>query len=51
MIAALRKKGVLLANGYGKLKGTTFRIGHMGQCQQADLQEVLGWIDEHLESR
>ncbi|MGI8402534.1 MAG: pyridoxal-phosphate-dependent aminotransferase family protein [Gemmatimonadaceae bacterium] len=28
--AAVAKRGIVVGNGYGKLKGSTFRIGHMG---------------------
>ena len=31
-------KGIRLANGYGQLKGKTFRIAHMGEIQLADLE-------------
>jgi predicted phosphoserine aminotransferase len=52
-ISALNKfmaaKDVRLANGYGDLKGKTFRIAHMGEIQMADLELLLGLIDEFLE--
>jgi aspartate aminotransferase-like enzyme len=44
----LAKHGVVIANGYGKLKNETFRIAHMGEIQPAELEELLGWIDEIL---
>ena len=51
--AALNKfmapRGIRLANGYGQLKGKTFRIAHMGDMQPADLREFLRVIDELLE--
>lgn len=51
-ISALNKflaaKGVVISNGYGKLKGETFRIAHMGDCTMGELKEVLGYIDEFL---
>ncbi len=37
-----------LANGYGPLKNKTFRIGHMGETQPADIEELLNYIDEFL---
>ncbi len=44
---ALRERhGAVLANGYGKLKDQTFRIGHMGDLTLADITELLGWLDE-----
>jgi predicted phosphoserine aminotransferase len=49
-VSALNKfmasKGIRLANGYGQLKGKTFRIAHMGEIQMADLEALLGSIDE-----
>ena len=45
---ALQERGSVLSNGYGKLKGQTFRIAHMGDCTMNDLNELLGWIDEIL---
>jgi aspartate aminotransferase-like enzyme len=51
-IGALNKhlatKGVVISNGYGKIKDKTFRIAHMGDCTPAELKEVLGYIDEFL---
>ncbi len=48
--AALNKfmapRGIRLANGYGQLKGKTFRIAHMGEIQMKDLEDLLAAIDE-----
>jgi aspartate aminotransferase-like enzyme len=41
---------VRLANGYGALKGKTFRIAHMGEIQMADLEQLLGLMDAFLAS-
>lgn len=35
-----------IANGYGHLKDHTFRIGHMGETQPDELDELLARIDE-----
>jgi aspartate aminotransferase-like enzyme len=43
-----KKHNTLFGNGYGKLKDKTFRIAHMGDINQADLKELLGWIDEEI---
>ena len=49
-VSALNKymapKGIRLANGYGPLKGKTFRIAHMGEIQMKDLEALLSSIDE-----
>jgi aspartate aminotransferase-like enzyme len=44
----LAGRGVVIGNGYGKLKNVTFRIAHMGEIRRADIDELLGWIDEIL---
>jgi predicted phosphoserine aminotransferase len=46
--AHLAGYGMAIANGYGPLKGKTFRIGHMGEIQPADLEALFGHIDEFL---
>jgi len=43
---ALAEKGLVIANGYGKLANLTFRIGHMGDHTMDDLKELLAAIDE-----
>ncbi len=40
-LGAVRKKGFVVSNGYGKLKGATFRIGHMGDHSPETLQRLL----------
>ncbi len=42
----LAKRGYELSNGYGPLKGKTFRIGHMGDHTEAGLEELLAAADE-----
>ena len=48
LAAALRERGYTVATGYGKLKEETFRIGHMGDHTLAELEELLGVIEEVL---
>ncbi len=43
-------KGFSMDKGYGKIKGKTFRIAHMGDMQPAILEEVLSGLDEFLET-
>lgn len=38
-----------LANGYGPIKDKTFRIGHMGETQIDDLEQLLAHIDDFLQ--
>lgn len=41
-------KGFSMDKGYGKIKGKTFRIAHMGDMQPAELEEILAGLDEFL---
>jgi aspartate aminotransferase-like enzyme len=47
-LAGLKKKldecGFAFDDGYGKIKGQTFRIAHMGDMTKADLDELLNAI-------
>ena len=50
-IARLAEEGLVVSGGYGKLKGETFRIGHMGEHTMTDLERLLVRFDELLELR
>ncbi len=41
-------KNFSMDKGYGKIKGATFRIAHMGDMQVATLKEVLAGLDEFI---
>ncbi|MEZ4672032.1 MAG: alanine--glyoxylate aminotransferase family protein [Anaerolineae bacterium] len=41
-------KGFSMDKGYGKIKGKTFRIAHMGDMSVSTLEEVLSGLDEFL---
>ncbi len=45
-VAGLKQRGHTIVNGYGPLKGETFRIGHMGDHSEADLADLLRAADE-----
>ncbi len=45
----LKHRGLAISNGYGDLKGKTFRIAHMGDVTEAELGELLGVMSEFLE--
>jgi aspartate aminotransferase-like enzyme len=51
-LATLKKllgdRGYAFDDGYGKIKGSTFRIPHMGDMQLADLTDFLAVVDELL---
>lgn len=44
----LRARGMQISDGYGKLKGRTFRIAHMGEIQMHDLDTLFTAIEEYL---
>jgi aspartate aminotransferase-like enzyme len=46
LIAGLKQRGHEIGNGYGELKGKTFRIGHMGDHTEAELAGLLQHADE-----
>ena len=46
---ALKAKGYEISNGYGDVKSSTFRIGHMGDITPAMLKELLSAMDGTLE--
>lgn len=41
-------RGFAMDRGYGKIRGTTFRIAHMGDMQMEMLEEVLAGLDDFL---
>jgi predicted phosphoserine aminotransferase len=44
----LAARGMQISDGYGALKGKTFRIAHMADTTEADLQALLDAIDDFL---
>lgn len=44
----LRARGMIISNGYGDLKGKTFRIAHMGDTQMHELETLFAAMDEFL---
>ncbi|NPA93359.1 MAG: alanine--glyoxylate aminotransferase family protein [Chloroflexi bacterium] len=47
----LLKRDMRIANGYGALKGKTFRIAHMGELQMSDIDTLLAALDEFLQQK
>ena len=45
----LKKRGMMISNGYGDLKDKTFRIAHMADTTPDQIKELLDNIDEILE--
>ncbi|MFT5048963.1 MAG: aspartate aminotransferase-like enzyme [Chlamydiales bacterium] len=48
LVQGLKGRGFEISNGYGALKGKTFRIGHMGDHTEDGLNELLTAADEVL---
>jgi aspartate aminotransferase-like enzyme len=48
VVAALAQRGFVIATGYGKLKDTQLRIGHMGDHTVAELEVLLDALEEVL---
>ncbi|MGH7298571.1 MAG: pyridoxal-phosphate-dependent aminotransferase family protein [Polyangiaceae bacterium] len=48
MAAHAGEKGFALDQGYGKLKGKTFRIAHMGDVTPTEVEELLAALDGFL---
>jgi predicted phosphoserine aminotransferase len=48
IVKKLTERGITIGGGYGDWKPSTFRIGHMGEVRESDLEALLGEIDEIL---
>lgn len=48
LVSGLAEHGLAISNGYGDLKGRTFRIGHMGDHTEEGLAELLSAADDVL---
>ena len=44
----VKDQGVLIDGGYGKIKGTTFRISNMGDETPATIQSLIGILDNAI---
>ena len=50
LISLLKKKhSCTIDGGYGKIKGTSFRISTMGDESTENIRQLLGWLDECLD--
>ena len=48
LVKRLASRGWTVGGGYGDWKPSTFRIGHMGEVRESDLEALLGEIDDAL---
>ncbi len=44
----LMSRGMRIADGYGKLRSSTFRIAHMGETQIADINNLLAAMNDYI---
>ena len=44
----LRERGMVIANGYGKIKNETFRVAHMGDTQPHHMEALFTAFDSYL---
>ncbi|HEX9943343.1 MAG TPA: alanine--glyoxylate aminotransferase family protein [Thermoanaerobaculia bacterium] len=49
IVKSLAQRGFTIGGGYGDWKPTTFRIGHMGEVRESDLDALLVEVDQILE--
>ena len=50
-IQALKERGYAIVNGYGPLRGKTFRVGHMGDLTPDDVKGLIDAMDEVIKER
>ena len=50
VVAGVKERGFVIGSGYGKIRDTTFRIGHMGDHTVAEQEAVLEVLGEVLAS-
>ncbi len=48
MVKYAKTRGLVIGNGYGKLKNLTFRIAHMGELTVGDMEELFSVLDEYF---
>ena len=46
VVAEMKKRGFTLGGGYGELKDSTFRIGHMGDVSLEALDAMLDVLED-----
>lgn len=47
----LRQRGMVVSNGYGKVKDKTIRIAHMGDCQPEHMEALFAATEDYLNTR
>jgi aspartate aminotransferase-like enzyme len=44
----VKDRGFLIDGGYGKIKGTTFRLSNMGDETESSMQKLFAALDESM---
>ena len=50
VVSQMRERGWVIGGGYGKLKDSTIRIGHMGEHTLEGLEALLGVLGEVVDA-
>lgn len=50
VVSAMRERGWVIGGGYGKLKGSAIRIGHMGEHDLEGLDALLNELEEVIDA-
>jgi len=50
LVKLVRDEGFLVNGGYGKIKGTTFRISNMGDETEASMQPLFAALDKAMKA-
>jgi aspartate aminotransferase-like enzyme len=48
LVKLTKEQGFLINGGYGKIKGTTFRLSNMGDETEATMQELFAALDKSM---
>ncbi|MCF7668519.1 MAG: alanine--glyoxylate aminotransferase family protein [Verrucomicrobia bacterium] len=51
LIKSTQERGFLINGGYGKIKGITFRISHMGDETEESMKQLFAALDEGLKEQ
>ena len=51
IVTAMKDRGFVIGSGYGKLKDSTIRIGHMGDHTASELEVLLSTLEEVMQQQ
>lgn len=50
LVAEVARRGFTIGSGYGRMRDTSFRVGHMGDHTTANLMDCLAAVEDALET-